>query len=242
MTGTDREAQLSAAFVALADTLASDLDPVDLLHRLVDESTRLAGATSGSIALVGQGGRLRFAASTTEEARIVETIQYRSGVGPSVESFHSGAPVVASDIAAATDRWPEFAAEAGSQGFRSVHVLPLRHDLQVIGTMSLFRDAFGQLDTADITVAQALADVATIGILQHRAIGSGAAVVDQLQNALDSRILIEQAKGIVAGSAAISLNEAFKALHSRARTQNRTLRSVAEDVISAAAPSHREGD
>jgi GAF domain-containing protein len=197
MTNETREAKLSAAFVKLADTLIADFDVVDLLHWLVEECTQILDTQAGGLLL----------ASTSEEAELVEILQLAAGGGPCLDCFRMGKPVTVGDIGAESAKWPRFSAEALKQGFRSVHATPLRLRGQTIGTMNLFSTHVGQLAPADITVAQALADLATIGILQERNIRSANVVSEQLQHALDSRILIEQAKGVLAATTGMNMNE-----------------------------------
>lgn len=231
MTEQTRETKLSAAFVKLADTLVADYDVVDLLHWLVEECTRILDTQAGGLMLVDAARVLQLIASTSEEAELVEILQIAAGEGPCLECFRTGRPVTVGDISASAASWPEFAAGALDHGFRSVHATPLRLRGEVIGTMNLFSVHVGELAPADVSVAQALADVATIGSLQERTIRSANNVAEQLQFALDSRILIEQAKGVLAASSKLSMNAAFNAMRTHARAQNRTLRGVAEDVI-----------
>jgi GAF domain-containing protein len=232
MTNDSRESKLSTAFVKLADTLVADFDVVDLLHWLVEECTQILDTQAGGLLLVDPAGELQLIASTSEEAELVEILQLAAGGGPCLDCYRSGAPITVGDIEAESSRWPRFSAEALRQGFRSVHATPLRLRGQTIGTMNLFSTQIGELGAADIAVAQALADVATIGILQERNIRSANLVSEQLQHALDSRILIEQAKGVVSATTGMSMNESFSALRKYSRDRNLSLRTVAEDVIS----------
>jgi GAF domain-containing protein len=231
MTVTTREAQLSAAFVKLADTLITDFDVVDLLHWLVEECTRILDTQEGGLLLVDAAGVLQVIASTSEEAQLVEVLQLAAGEGPCLDCFRTGTAVTVGDLHKNAEQWPAFSAEALKRGFRSVHATPLRLRGQIIGTMNLFSIHPGELGAADIAVAQALADVATIGILQERTIRSSGIVAEQLQYALDSRILIEQAKGVLAATAGLTMNEAFATLRTYARNHNLTLATVAQQVI-----------
>lgn len=231
MTIKTRETQLSAAFVKLADTLVTDFDVVDLLHWLVEECTRILATDAGGLLLVDAAGVLQLIASTSEEAELVEVLQLAAGEGPCLDCFHSGSAVTVGDFRQHADTWPEFSAGALRHGFSSVHATPLRLRGQIIGTMNLFSAHVGELSPADIAVAQALADVATIGILQERTIRSANIVSEQLQYALDSRILIEQAKGVLAATSGMSMNEAFSLMRGYSKNRNLTLRKVAEGVI-----------
>jgi GAF domain-containing protein len=231
MTANSREAQLSAAFVKLADTLVTDFDVVDLLHWLVEECTRILDTEAGGLLLVDAVGVLQLIASTSEEAQLVEVLQLAAGEGPCLDCFRTGTAVTVSNMQANAGKWPTFSAEAIRQGFLSVHATPLRLRGQIIGTMNLFSTHTGELNPADIAVAQALADVATIGILQERTIKSSSIITAQLQHALDSRILIEQAKGVLAATSGMSMNDAFVAIRAHARNNNLTLAKVANGVI-----------
>lgn len=230
MTEHTREAKLSAAFVKLADTLVADFDVVDLLHWLVEECTKILDTQAGGLMLIDPAGELQLIASTSEDAELVEILQLAAGEGPCLDCFRTGKPVTVGDLSVANN-WPRFSDGAISHGFRSVHATPLRLRGDVIGTMNLFSEHVGELAPADIAVAQALADVATIGILQERAVRGANLISEQLQYALDSRILIEQAKGVLAATAGLSMDAAFAAIRSHARNHNQTLRSVSQDVI-----------
>lgn len=231
MASMSREAKLNAAFVAVADTLTADYDVVDLLHTLVQESTTILGARAGGLMLVGPGDQLQLLASTSESAELVELMQLSAGAGPCLDCFRTGTAVSVSDIAASGAAWPAFRDAASQQGFHSVLATPLRLRGEVIGTMNLFGGKVGDMSPRDAAAAQALADVATIGILHERISSQSQLVAEQLRHALDSRILIEQAKGVLAQGAAMNVDESFSALRRYARDRNLTLRAVAEGVV-----------
>lgn len=231
MTEQTREARLSAAFVTLADTLTSEYDIVDLLHTLMNECVELMDVQAGGMLLANAHGELELIASTSERADFVEVLQLNAGAGPCVECFTTGKAVSVGNVAEAGDDWEEFRDACLQQGFHAVHAVPMRLRGQIIGAMNLFRTSVGELSAADASVTQALADVATIGILQERLIRESGIVAEQLQRALDSRVLIEQAKGVLAESWNIDMDEAFSLLRDYARNQNLTLRSVAEGVV-----------
>jgi GAF domain-containing protein len=231
MNQLSRESKLNEAFVTLADTLTDDYDIVELLHTLVERCADILDTQAGGIMLVDPLGNLQLIASTSEEVSLVEIMQLNAGAGPCVDCFTSGKPVTIGDIEAETQRWPDFGAEALRRGFRSVHATPLRLRGQVLGAMNLFSVSTGELKPEDISVAQSLADVATIGILQERSIRKSGALNDQLQYALDSRILVEQAKGVLSESEGMNMDEAFAALRAYARIEKLGLRSVAAGVV-----------
>ncbi len=231
MSEPTRETKLSAAFVMLADTLIADYDVVDLLHSLVERCADILDTEAGGIMIVDTSGELQLVASTSEESSLVEIMQLNAGAGPCVQCFTTGLPVTVGDIENSGNDWPDFRREALRQGFHSVHATPMRLRGQVLGAMNLFSTTKGALNPEDIAVAQALADVATIGLLQERSIRESEVVAGQLQHALNSRILIEQAKGVLSENAGLTMSEAFTALRSYARDHNLTLRDVASGVV-----------
>lgn len=226
-----REVRLNSAFVRLADTLVDEYDVVDLLHTLMQECIALMDTQAGGLLLADRLGVLELVASTSERAEFVEVMQLAAGAGPCIESFTTGLPINIADIAESSARWPDFCAAAQVQGFRSVYTTPLRLRGQIIGTLNLFGTHAGALSTADAAAVQALADVATIGILQARLVEEKTLLSEQLQSALDTRILIEQAKGVLSELGGLDMDGAFDALRSYARQHNLTLRAVAEGVV-----------
>ena len=231
MASDTRERRLTTAFVTLADTLVADYDVVDLLQTLVDTCAQLLDASAAGILLADASGELALVASTSERSRLVETMQLSSGLGPCMECFKTGKVVTVGNIAELGDEWPGFRRVALEQGFQSVHGVPLRLRGNVIGTLNLFRSTTGILSEEDKSVAQGLADVATIGILQERALREADVARSQLQHALDSRVLIEQAKGVIAYQHNVDMDEAFRTLRGYARTNRLNLRDVAELVV-----------
>jgi len=230
MGEVSREQRINAAFVAVADTLIADYDLIDLLHTLVDVCADVLDVEAAGLVLADDDGDLQLLASTSEQADLVEIMQLAAGSGPCVDCFRTGVVVDIADIAESGDQWPEFKAAALGQGFRAVHATPMRLRGQVLGAMNLFHTKPGNLNSADAGVAQALADVATIGILQERSIRETGIVAEQLQRALESRVIIEQAKGVLAALHGVGVDEAFTRLRNYARDHNLTLRSVAQGV------------
>jgi GAF domain-containing protein len=230
--GRGREQLLSRAFVRLADTMVDDYDIIDLLDRLVSFSLELMDADAAGIMLVDSQRNLRVVACSHEDAEMMELLQLQADQGPCVECLRTGAPVSVADLADAASRWPVFVAAVAARGaYRSVHALPLRLRGEAIGTMNLFHRQPGSLPDADLAVGQALADVATIGILQERAIRRGEVLTEQLQTALNHRVIIEQAKGVLAQRGALSMNESFDRLRRYARNHNARLSEVARQVV-----------
>jgi GAF domain-containing protein len=233
----DREHLLADAFVGLSDTLVDDYDVIDVLDRLVGHSVSLLEADAAGILLVDLQGRLRVVASSNEESDWTELMQIQADEGPCVECVRTGRPVTVTDLDDADARWPRLAAalrdraDTGRDRFRSVHALPLRLRGEAIGGMNLFHTRPGPLPEADLRLGQALADVATIGILQERTIRQGEVLTQQLQNALNSRVVIEQAKGVLAQLGNVPMETAFEHLRHYARNRNTLLGNVARRIV-----------
>lgn len=226
-----REARLAATFATLADTLVAGYDVVDLLDTLVNASAELLDAAAAGLILADEAGELSVLASTSERSRLVEIMQLRYGLGPCVECYRTGQVVAVTDVDKVGDKWPDFREAALEQGFHSVHAVPLRLRGTVIGALNLFRDQTGVLSDEDILAARALADIATIGILHERTLRETDVAKQQLQHALDSRVLIEQAKGVLAHTHLVDMDEAFRTLRDYARSNGLLLRNVAEAVV-----------
>ncbi|WP_239554125.1 GAF and ANTAR domain-containing protein [Tenggerimyces flavus] len=235
MTSMTREQQLISAFVELADTLIDDFDVIDFLYGLTQRTVQLLGVTAAGVMLADQRGHLRPAAASTEEARLLELFEIQTDTGPCMDSYRSKSPVVNVDLRAAESRWPHFAAAAGAAGFSSAHALPLRLRDDTIGALNLFSAENTRLTEQDQRVGQALADTATIGILQHRGLRHAEILTDQLQAALNSRVVIEQAKGILAERGAIGVDEAFDTMRRHARRTHQRLSDLARAVTAGTA-------
>jgi GAF domain-containing protein len=226
-----REQTLTETFVLLADTLVDDYDVVDLLDLLVSSCVDLLSITAAGILLDDQKGNLAVVASSTEETRKLEVFQLQNNEGPCLECVRRGKPVTSTDLTGELTRWPLFVPAALAAGFKSVVAVPLRLRDQTIGGLNLFRDRTELISTDDQRLAQALADVATIGILQRRSTHRSVMVAEQLQHALNSRVVIEQAKGVLAERKAVTMDGAFDALRHHARSHNLKLTDVALAVV-----------
>jgi transcriptional regulator with GAF, ATPase, and Fis domain len=226
-----REALLARTLVELADTLVDDFDVVELLTLLTDRCVDVLDVAAAGLMLAAPDGDLRVMASSSEAMRLLELFELQSQEGPCLDCYRTGQAVLNQDLAAVNGRWPRFAAEALEAGFRSVHALPMRLRGTVIGALNLFHVEAGELRPADVDAAQAFADVATIGILQHRAAVESQLVNEQLHTALNSRIAIEQAKGVLAERLGLDMEQAFSTLRSHARNHNLRLVDVARDVV-----------
>src|SRR5688500_18087565 len=226
-----REAMLARTFVELADTLVADFDVVELLTLLTDRCVDVLDVGVAGLMLAAPGSDLRLMASSSEAMRVLELFELQSQEGPCLDAYRTGLPVENRDLSTANGRWPRFAAEALAAGFHSVQALPMRLRGVVVGALNLFHVEPGEMRQADIEAAQALADVATIAVLQHRATLEAQVLNDQLNHALNSRIVIEQAKGMVAERRSLDMEEAFTALRNHARNHNLRLEDVARGVI-----------
>lgn len=223
----DRERKLAETFVALADTLVDDYDVVGLLDQLVAACVELLGVSAAGLLLDDQRGHLAVVASSSEETRLLEVFQLQKNQGPCLDCVQSGSVVDCGDLTLESSRWPLFVPAALAVGFRSVVALPLRLRAQTIGGLNLFDHRAVSVPADDQRLAQALADVATIGILQHRSVHRSAMVAEQLQHALNSRVVIEQAKGVLAERNGVGMEGAFQALRRHARNSNEKLTDVA---------------
>lgn len=228
---TRRERDLVASFVELADTLVEDFDIVDLLHQLSERVVELGLAREAGILLAGDDGILRVMAASTEPIHLLEVLQLQNREGPCLDCFRGGRPVRVDDLAAQSDRWPTFVPAALHVGVGSVLAVPLRLRSETLGAMGLFRGDGPPIDDEEIAVAQALADVASIGLLQHRGKSTAERTSEQLRYALESRVSIEQAKGVLAERMDIEVDVAFELLRGHARRTNQRLSDVARDVV-----------
>lgn len=222
---------LGEVFVELADTLVKDFDVVDFLHNVTVRSVELLEVDAAGLMLANQRGALTIMATSDERAQTLELFELLHDQGPCLDSFSTGKAIVNIDLKCEQVKWPRFAAAACAAGFSYSHALPLRLRDEVIGALNLFCTARVPLTQADITLAQALADVATIGLLQERSLREQTVLAEQLQSALNSRILIEQAKGVLAGRTSLDVSEAFRLMRSHARTNGLGLSAVAASVI-----------
>jgi GAF domain-containing protein len=226
-----REANLVRTFVELTDTLVEDFDVVDLLTILAHRCVEVLDVAAAGLMLVSSGGELRVVASSSDAMRMLELFEIQAEEGPCMDCYRTGMPVVHEHLTATDPRWPNFGPRAVTAGFASVQALPMRLRGQTIGALNLFRSTDGSLDESDLVAAQALADVATIAILQNRAMAEARAINDQLNLALTSRVVIEQAKGMLAERAGLDMEQSFNRLRSHARSHNVRLADVARGVI-----------
>ena len=228
---TSREMLLARTVVELADNLVDDFDVVELLTTLSDRCVEVLDVSAAGIMLVGPDGRLQVMCSSDENMRVVELFELQSQEGPCLECYHSGVAAVSADLELDQARWPRFAPVAISAGFRAAEAVPMRLRNQIVGALNLFRNETGSLSVDDAAIAQALADIATIAILQHNTANEARVVNEQLTVALNSRIIIEQAKGVIAERDRVDVVQAFELLRSFARTNSRRLAEVAGEIV-----------
>lgn len=231
MTG-GREAAVSRAFVELANSMVDGVDVVDLLGRLTAECAQLLDIASAGLLLADRRSVLHVVAASSEATRSLEMFQLQREQGPCLDCFHTGEPVSVPDLSAEAERWPAFVGAAQDAGFASVHALPMRLKDNVLGALGLFGTTAGALDDDDLNLAQALAHVASVALVADRASTDRTAVAEQLQNALSSRVLVEQAKGLLAQLGSLEMEQAFGALRRYSRDHNERLSDVAGRVVS----------
>jgi GAF domain-containing protein len=226
-----RQAMLVRALVELADTLVADFDVIDLLTLLTDRCVEVLDVEAAGLMLTSFDGQLRVMAASSDAMRVLELFELQAQEGPCLDCYRTGQAIVNHDLEAARERWPRFTTEASDAGFRMVHALPMRLRGTVLGALNLFHIEPSHMSHADLDAAQALADVATIALLQHRAAREAQVLNEQLNDALNSRIIIEQAKGMLAERRGLDIENAFKVLRHHARNHNERLADVARSVV-----------
>lgn len=231
-----REDDVVEAFVAMAGSLVAGDDVPNLLNRLTAECARLVDVGAAGLLLADRRGALHVVAASSHDAQDLEAFQAQRAEGPCHDTYLDGRPVLVADVAAEADRWPGFVPLALAHGVRSVHAVPLRLRDQVLGALGLFGSGVGDLNERDLRLAQALADVATISIIQDRVASDRDAVNEQLQTALDTRVLLEQAKGVLAQSGGLAMPAAYAALVQYARDNNLKLAHLARALVERTLP------
>ncbi|KFU77019.1 transcriptional regulator [Amycolatopsis lurida NRRL 2430] len=222
--------RISRTFVTLADTLSAEFDLGEYLQGLAEQCADLLDVSVAGVLLVDRDRGLAAVAASAYQAELLELFEAETGNGPCSDCFRSGAAVRCADLQVMPQRWPVFSTAARKCGFSAVQALPMRLRDQVVGVLTLLSREPGSAARDDVDLAQAFADVATIGLLQHRTIESGDRTNQQLQTALNSRVLIEQAKGVLAEHGSLSMREAFERLRRYARSHNRRLTELAGSV------------
>ncbi|GAA4975450.1 GAF and ANTAR domain-containing protein [Actinoplanes utahensis] len=223
--------RLATMFVEVADTNSPDFDVVEFLQMFADHIAELVPEATAGTLLADQQGRLHYTAASDETTKLLELLQLQEQDGPCVDAFHQRELVISTDLHSAAERWPQFAPHASAVGFRSVHAFPLQLRDQAIGALGVFSTTAGRFDDTEVHIVQSVADVATISLLYHRSIKHADGLTRQLQSALNSRVLIEQAKGAIAHAHNISVDEAFNLLRAYARHTNQRLQHVASQAV-----------
>jgi GAF domain-containing protein len=226
-----RQERIVGTFVELADAMVEDFDVAEFLHLLAERCVELLDCAEVGVLLADAAGALRVMASSSERTEALEVLQSQSEEGPCFECYHRGQQVFSEDLVADTGRWPTFAPAAVDKGFRSVYAVPLRVRLHALGAVNFFRNEPGLLASGDLPLGQGFADIAAIALTQQRAGRETRGVVEQLQHALTSRVVIEQAKGVIAERLRVSVDTAFVRLRTHSRAGNRGLSEVARDVV-----------
>lgn len=231
-TAARRERDIIQAFVDLSNQLVDDYDVVDMLARLTTNCAEILDIGSAGLLLADRKGVLHLVASSSERTQHLEVFQLQRQEGPCLDCFRDGETVIASDPETIEARWPQFHRVAESVGFASVHALPMRLRSTVLGTLGLFGEARGRLTDEDLALAQALVHVACVALVNEKAAADQATVTRQLQHALSSRIVVEQAKGVIAHTGGLGMDDAFAILRGYARDHGRRLSEVAAMVVS----------
>ena len=231
------EMQLAETLVELADTLVDDFDVIEFLHVLTERCVDVLGVDACGLLLADQrGGALQVAAASTAATHTLELLQLQADEGPCVDCFRTGQAVSVPDLRATTDHWPRFTPAAVEAGYAAVYAIPMRLRAEVIGALNLFDGTAHAIGEDRLRMARAMADVATIGLLQERVARRREVLVEQLQTALNSRLIIEQAKGVVAERDQMDVDQAFVWLRNTARSRNQRLSELSRDVV-----EHRGG-
>ncbi|WP_292988657.1 GAF and ANTAR domain-containing protein [Mycobacterium sp.] len=237
MTDTPRETRILNAVVSLVDSLLDSFDVVELLTDLSERCTELLDVEAAGLLLAGTREYLHLMAATSERSQDVELFQLQTDEGPCLDCYAHGHPVSVPDLAAEQQRWPRFVPAAVDAGFASVHAVPMRAASTVLGALGLFGTSPGEPDEADLLIAQTLAHIASVAILQGHP-PTPASVQPQLRTALTSRIVVDQAKGFLSERLGLPVEEAFTLLRHYARAQGNHLTEVSRLLISD--PAARE--
>jgi GAF domain-containing protein/anti-sigma regulatory factor (Ser/Thr protein kinase) len=227
---TSREQAVAQAFVDLSDTLVDDFDVVEFLHTLAGRCVQLTGVQAAGVMLADQRGGLRVMASSSEQTHLLELFEVEADEGPCVDCYSRGRPVAVVDLDTPDPRWPRFAGQALAAGFRSAHAVPVRLRDEVVGVLSLFATTSGALPAVDAGTARGLANVTALALVRHRAVEFRQVLAEQLQHSMTSRVVVEQAKGVLAESLGLDMADAFAELRRHARRTGRRLSDVAADI------------
>ncbi len=234
----NRQTRLAQVFVELADTLVDDFDVIEFLQRLTERSVELLDVDASGLMLADERGSLQLVASTVERMRLLELFELQLQEGPCYDCWSSGRAVTNVTLTDADERWPVFTPAAVTAGFRATHALPMRSRGRVLGALNLFSGAADPMHDDDLALGQAMADVATIGLLHERSLHEQTLLSEQLQTALHSRVLVEQAKGVLSARAGVGMDRAFEAMRRHSRSTGVPLTVVAQQVVDDVVDHH----
>lgn len=234
----EHEQRLAEAFVALADTLVDEFDVLDFLSTLAEQAAELLNVSAAGVVLSDQRGGLATTAASSNQARVLELVAVQTDDGPCLDCLRTGTTVTSSDLATETDRWPRFAPAAEQHGYRAVTAVPMRLRGQVIGALTLLNAQAQGVDEASTRLGQALADVATISILQQRAIDRTEILSEQLQATLNNNVTLAQARGVLAEHGNLSLPQAHALLRQHARQHHHRLSELALGIAEGSVHPH----
>ncbi|MHA6802976.1 GAF and ANTAR domain-containing protein [Salinifilum ghardaiensis] len=234
----EREQHVAEAFVTLADTLVDEFDVLDFLNALAEQATELLNISAAGVVLSDQRGGLATTAASSPQARVLELVAVQTDDGPCRDCLHTGTIVTSSELATETDRWPRFAPTAEQHGYRAASAVPMRLRGQIIGALTLLNERPGHVDENSTRLGQALADVATISILQQRAIDRSEILSEQLQATLNNNVTLAQARGVLAEHGDLSLPQAHALLRAHARRSNQRLSALARSIADGSLEPH----
>ena len=234
--GQQREQGVIKAFVHLSNELVDDYDIIDTLTTLTASCAELLDVASAGLLLADESSVLHLVASSSERTRELELLQLQREEGPCLDCYRSGEIVVSAGLPDMKKRWPVFSRSAEIRGFESVHALPMRLREHALGAIGLFSEGVGHLGAADLALAQALVHVACVAIVNNKTASDRATINIQLQHALNSRVVLEQAKGVIAASGELEMDVAFAVLRRYARDHGLRLSEVAAEVVGRGLP------
>jgi GAF domain-containing protein len=214
-----------------AHTLAGRFDVSEVLYRLAENVVSILGVAGAGVSVVDDEGRLRPVTWINELTAQLERVEEANQQGPCVDSFLQGVVIRVPRLSEETGHWPEWCAEAKRHGVEAVLGVPLRAGETVIGAMNVYSIEARQWRDDDVQVAQVLTDMAAGYVANASDLEQSRRVTEQLTEALESRIIIEQAKGMLASEYRISVDEAFKVLRSHSRRHGASLRALADAVV-----------
>lgn len=226
-----REHDIVRAFVDLSTELVNDYDVLEMLSQLTTSCADLLDVSSAGLLLADNRGVLHVAAASSERTQQLELFQLQRDEGPCLDCYSSGTAVIVPDMAAEQERWPQFSRAALDAGFKSVHAVPMKLRGNILGALNLFGESVGCLEDSDLDLAQALAHVACVAIVNEKSASDHVTVNSQLQHALTSRIVLEQAKGVIAHAGGLEIDDAFIVLRGYARHHGRKIGEVAREVV-----------